>query len=217
MLILGDSVPWSLRNDHPRPLVIDGFGPVDVQNSAVPNCPVLRAGEPFVDGLYPLTADPAGCMADDRFSETVDDYDPDLIFMLFAWSGFGGGRELDDGTKLRPCDPAFDTAWAAEYETLVRRFSGSARVIVATVAPRALPGQPGADKAACLNNALRQRDVLLFDYAEWICPGGDCEPYAALRPDGTHFARTRSVRTSAIESLLAGVLATSGLATGNVG
>ena len=65
-----------------------------------------------------------------------------------------------------------------------------------------------------MNAALRQRDVLIFDYADWICPGGDCQPYAALRPDGTHFAPDRAVRTEALESLVAAALVTAGLSTG---
>ncbi|HSH11177.1 MAG TPA: hypothetical protein VLA10_05270, partial [Ilumatobacter sp.] len=111
---------------------------------------------------------------------------------------------------------AFDAAWADAYETLVRRFSvDTTRVVVSTVAPSALPGQPGAEQAACMNAALRQRDVLIFDYAEWICPDGDCQPYAALRPDGTHFAPDRAVRHEALESLVAAALAAAGSSTGS--
>ncbi len=217
VLIIGDSVPWSLGTDHPESITVPGFGAVNIDNAGVIGCPVLRIGTPFADGNYPITADPASCVGDDRFSQLVEDHDPDLIFMLFEWSGFGGGRRLADGTELRPCEAAFDNAWADEYETLARRFQASSRVVVSTIAPRALPGQPGAEQAACMNAALRQRDVLIFDYAEWICPNGDCQPFAALRPDGTHFAPDRAVRTEALQSLVAAALATADTGPGSDG
>ena len=208
VLLIGDSVAVSLNPVPEEPITIPAFGDVEVRNGAVIACPVLRAGRWKFDGK--MLDDPEVCERDDRFAEDVAAFQPDVVFMVFGWPGIGDGRYLDDGRVIFPCEAAFDVAWADEFELLAHRFTDVARVVVATVPPPGGPAESSSAGSECLNAELRERDVNLFDFADWICPAGDCTVFDSLRPDGVHFDAADDVRVPILSRMVTEALKTAG-------
>ena len=194
LLMFGDSVAHSLQ---PAPVgtISAGGLSVEVLARAIIACPVILEGVNVLDDGSTV-ANPVDCSTDHRFSHSIDDTDPDVVLLLFGWPGIGGGRLLDDGTTTVPCETRFDTVWGDDYESLVERLSNDATVVVATVAPHGFVHKGKKSRPNCLNRVLRERGFNLFDYGNWICPGGDCAAFSKLRPDGLHFADNDDVRAA---------------------
>ncbi|MDX2379734.1 MAG: hypothetical protein QNM02_08245, partial [Acidimicrobiia bacterium] len=192
LLVLGDSVAESLGAGPEIPVETNGVQ-VEVTNRSVVACPVLWQGKwAFDDGRS--FEGPVECQGDDRFSDVVTDVDPDVILLMFGWPGTISGWQFDDGTVVAPCEPGFDEAFGDEYDALVGRLESTAQVVVATVAPPSEFGdQQQSDRPACINRELRERDFRIFEFGEWLCPGGDCTQAAPLRRDTIHFANAPAV------------------------
>lgn len=211
LLVLGDSVGASLG---PGPGTLQSGGiDVEVANRSIIGCPVLTVGLLGGGGGVEIP-DPPACVIEDRFTTFVEEVSPDVVLTLFGWSGDFGGRILENGDVLEPCEPAFDEPFGAAYEELEDRLSQSATVVVANIAPsgRVEPGE--AIRTGCMNAQLDGRGFIIFDVAGWLCPGGDCTQYADLRPDGLHFADDEGVRAQVWDVLISEVLRTAGYRTG---
>ncbi len=186
ILILGDSVAESL-GDPDDLLDITEIGLVDVQNNGVVACPIWTEGHWIFYNPDRIAQDPAFCEGDDRFQAEVDEFEPDLILMMFGWSG-GVPRGLDDGTEYWACDPVFIANWQSSYEHLVDRFGDQADIVVADVVDYIGTEQPPhADMTKCLNDAIASAGFHVLDLRSWLCPNGDCAALADLRRDGLHF------------------------------
>ncbi|NND74700.1 MAG: hypothetical protein HKN44_06795 [Ilumatobacter sp.] len=208
VLIIGDSVPESLKPTPDEPRHLDAYGPVVVRNEGRVACPALRVGRWKLEGMF--IDDPEFCAGDDRFASAVAEFDPDVLFVLFGWPARGEGRFLDDGSVISPCDPAFDGPWADELELVARRFEADTRVVVSNVAPPGLEFSWDSAGAECLNAALADRNVVIFDFAEWLCPAGDCSAFDALRPDAVHFGAADEIRLPVLDAVAGHALATAG-------
>lgn len=179
-------------------------------NRSVIACPVTWEGDwAFDDGR--LIGDPPDCDGPDRFTAEMAEIDPDLVFLLFGWSGGIAGRQLDDGRVIAPCEPEFDEQYREEYAELVERLGTEAEVVVATVAP---PSEfrvaDQAPRPGCINDAIRGLDTRIFDFGEWLCPAADCSQAESLRRDAVHFAATPEVRTLVWPAIVAEVLDAAG-------
>ena len=207
LLVLGDSVGASLGSG-PGTL---RSGEIDVQvvNRSIIGCPVLTVGLLGGGGGVEIP-DPPDCVTEDGFAPFVEEVAPDVVLTLFGWSGDFGGRILENGEVLEPCEPGFDEPFGAAYEELEDRLSQSATVVVANIAPsgRVEPGE--AIRTGCMNAQLDGRGFIILDVAGWLCPGGDCTQYADLRPDGLHFADDAGVRAQVWDVLISEVLRTAG-------
>ena len=203
LLLLGDSIAESLK----EPDVLD-VGGIDVQvvNRSVIACPVTWEGRwAFDDGS--LVGDPPECDGDDRFAGDVAEVDPDVILLLFGWSGTIAGRELADGTVVAPCEPGFDDRFGAELGRLVERFDDGAAVVVATVAPPSeYRDETQSDRPECLNRVIRDGGFDVFEFGEWLCPGADCTNALPLRRDAVHFADSPDVQAFVWPTILERVL-----------
>ena len=191
LLVLGDSIAESLK--QPEPLSVNGVD-VEVTNRSIIACPVTWEGRwAFDDGR--LIGDPPECDGDDRFADDVADAEPDLILIMFGWSGTIAGRELDDGTIVAPCESGFDDQFADELERLVDRFEPTAEIVVATVAP---PSEyrdvEQSNRPGCINAVIRDGGFNVWEFGEWLCPGADCTGALPLRRDTVHFADSPEVR-----------------------
>ncbi len=195
LLILGDSVGESL-GDPSDLLDITDVGLVDVQNNGVLACPIWTEGHWIFYNPDRIAQDPAFCEGEDRFQAEVDEFKPDLILMMFGWSG-GVPRGLDDGTEFWACDPVFIANWQSSYEHLVDRFDDQADIVVADVVDYIGTEQPPhADMTKCLNDAISSTGFHVLDLRSWLCPNGDCEALADLRRDGLHFTVEGEAKTA---------------------
>ncbi|MEO0494673.1 MAG: acyltransferase [Actinomycetota bacterium] len=210
MLILGDSIAESLG----EPL-LDTFevGPLEVEvtNRSVIACPVTWEGNwAFTDGR--LVDDPSACDGDDRFAADLDEVDPDLVFLLFGWSGGLADRRFDDGSTAGPCDEPFDRRYAADYQALIDRIGTDAAVVIATVAPpTSFRFDDQRDRPACLNELIGELEAPTFDFGEWLCPGTDCSAAEPLLRDPVHFAATPEVRELVWPAIVDEVVSTLGV------
>lgn len=193
LLIIGDSVAESLGEPLSVPMPLDG-GSVTVVNRSVIACPVTYEGRwAFDDGR--VIADPPVCDTDDRFDADVAEVDPDVVLLMFGWSGTIAGRELPDGTIIAPCEPEFDQRYAAEFDRMVDRFDDVSTVVVATVAPPSEFRDPDqSDRPGCLNRVIQAGGYQVFDFGEWLCPESDCSAAEPLRRDVVHFSSAPEVR-----------------------
>ncbi|MGK0274706.1 MAG: peptidoglycan/LPS O-acetylase OafA/YrhL [Ilumatobacter sp.] len=128
------------------------------------------------------------------------------VYLLFGWPGVGGGRELDDGTVITPCEAGFDDRWRFEYQAMIGRFEESATVVFSSVAPPAIPIAERRPGTGCLNAASDDLDGNRFDYSNWLCPDGDCEASEGLRSDGIHFRNSAELQEQVLQALLDQVL-----------
>ena len=212
MLILGDSIAESL-GEPTRARYRVGPLAIEVTNRSVIACPVTWEGEwRFDDGR--LITDPPACDGPDRFASDVAETDPDLVLLLFGWSGGIAGRQLDDGTIIAPCDAAFDEQYRVEYQSLIDRLAPDAAVVVATVAPPTEFSAPDqADRPGCINDAIESLSAPRFDFGEWLCPAGDCRDAVPLLRDTVHFKSTDDVRELVWPALVEEVIGALGVDT----
>jgi len=207
--IIGDSVAESLTSQQITEIATERFGDVVVRNDGQIACSMVREGKWWLlDGLQ--LGDPRDCQSADRFGDVVDLFAPDVVYLLFGWPGVGGGRELDDGSIITPCEAGFDDRWRFEYQAMISRFAESATVVFSSVAPPAIPiadRSPGTD---CLNAAFDQLDGNQFDYSNWLCPDGDCDASQGLRSDGIHFRNSAELQEQVLQALLDQVLPVAG-------
>ena len=103
-----------------------------VRNDGQIACSMVREGKWWLlDGSQ--LGDPAGLPGRPTGSaHAVDAFEPDVVYLLFGWPGVGGGRELDDGTVITPCEAGVDDRWRFEYQAMIRpvRGVGNRRVLV---------------------------------------------------------------------------------------
>jgi peptidoglycan/LPS O-acetylase OafA/YrhL len=209
VLIIGDSVARSLTSSLTEEHVIPGFGDVEVLNVGNIACPVIEAGEWWMEAGGGLRV-PAECDGPDRYESEIDSFRPDVVYALFGWTGGGGGQRLDDGSILTPCQPAFDQLWHDDYQRLVDRVEDRAIVVVSTVAPADIQDEGHDAPTRCLNAAVGGLDANVFDYGGWLCPDYDCSTSTDLRADKVHFTDNEALRRQVVESVLAQVLPVAG-------
>lgn len=207
--IIGDSVAESLTSQQITEIATGRFGEVTVRNDGQIACSMVRAGKWWLLDDSQL-GDPQDCRGADRFGDAVDAFEPDVVYLLFGWPGVGGGRELDDGSVIRPCEAGFDDRWRFEYQAMIRRFEESATVVFSSVAPPAIPIAEQRPGTGCLNAASDELDGNRFDYSNWLCPDGDCEASAGLRSDGIHFGNSVELQEQVLQALLDQVLPAAG-------
>ena len=210
MLILGDSIAESLGPPTQSRYQVGPLA-IEVTNRSVIACPVTWEGEwRFDDGR--LITDPPTCDGPDRFASDVAETDPDLVLLLFGWSGGIAGRQLDDGTIIAPCDAAFDEQYRAEYQSLIDRLATDVAVVVATVAPPTeFSAADQADRPDCINDVIESLSAPRFDFGEWLCPAGDCRDAVPLLRDTVHFKSTDEVRELVWPALVEEVIAALGV------
>jgi peptidoglycan/LPS O-acetylase OafA/YrhL len=207
--IIGDSVAESLTSQQITEIATERFREVVVRNDGQIACSMVREGKWWLlDGSQ--LGDPEDCRGADRFGDVVDAFEPDVVYLLFGWPGVGGGRELDDGTVITPCEPGFDDRWRFEYQAMIRRFEESAIVVFSSVAPFAIPIAERRPGTGCLNAASDDLDGNRFDYSDWLCPDGDCDASAGLRSDGIHFRNSAELQEQVLQALLDQVLPVAG-------
>lgn len=207
--IIGDSVAESLTSQQITEIATARFGEVTVRNDGQIACSMVREGKWWLlDGLQ--LGDPEDCRSANRFGDAVDVFEPDVVYLLFGWPGVGGGRELDDGTVITPCEAGFDDRWRLEYQAMIRRFEESATVVFSSVAPPAIPIVDRRPGTGCLNAASDELDGNRFDYSNWLCPGGDCDASEGLRSDGIHFRNSTELQEQVLQALLDQVLPVAG-------
>jgi peptidoglycan/LPS O-acetylase OafA/YrhL len=207
--IIGDSVAESLTSQQITEIATARFGEVIVRNDGQIACSMVREGKWWLlDGLQ--LGDPQDCRGADRFGDAVDAFEPDVVYLLFGWPGVGGGRELDDGTVITPCEAGFDDRWRFEYQAMIGRFEESAIVVFSSVAPFAIPIAERRPGTGCLNAASDELDGNRFDYSDWLCPDGDCDASAGLRSDGIHFRNSAELQEQVLQALLDQVLPVAG-------
>ncbi len=209
MLILGDSIAESLGSPTETTFRV-GELDVEVTNRSVIACPITWEGDwDFDDGR--LIGDPPACDGPDRFTPEMTETEPDLVFLLFGWSGGLAGRQLDDGRTTAPCDALFDEQYRAEYQALVDRLGENSAVVIATVAPPTEFRSPDqADRPGCINRAISLVDAPRFDFGDWLCPDGDCTPAGPLLRDPVHFRGSDEVRQLVWPAIVEEVIAALG-------
>jgi hypothetical protein len=208
VLILGDSIAESMGPGPSTPLTIRGH-PVEVVNRAIIACPVMFEGRwVFDDGR--LINDPPECEGDDRFDAFVADADPDVVLLWFGWPGTISSREFADGAVVAPCEPRFDGAFGDGLAAMADRYD-DARIVVATVGEQVEYADPTQSvRPGCLNDAIRARDLAVFDFGAWLCPDGDCTVTAPLLRDVVHFKNDPAVHDQVWPIVLDQVLAEAG-------
>ncbi len=207
--IIGDSVAESLTSQQITEIATARFGAVTVRNDGQIACSMVREGKWWLlDGSQ--LGDPEDCRSADRFGDAVDAFEPDVVYLLFGWPGVGGGRELDDGTVITPCEAGFDDRWRFEYQAMIGRFEESATVVFSSVAPPAIPIAERRPGTGCLNTASDELDGNRFDYSNWLCPDGDCAASEGLRSDGIHFRNSTELQEQVLQALLDQVLPVAG-------
>lgn len=207
--IIGDSVAESLTSQQITEIATERFGDVVVRNDGQIACSMVREGKWWLlDGSQ--LGDPRDCQSADRFGDVVDVFGPDVVYLLFGWPGVGGGRELDDGSVITPCEAAFDDRWRVEYQAMISRFAESVTVVFSSVAPPAIPIAERRPGTGCLNAASDQLDGNQFDYSNWLCPDGDCDASQGLRSDGIHFRNSAELQEQVLQALLDQVLPVAG-------
>jgi len=188
---------------------IDGYGVVQVLNIGNLACPVIEEGEWwFADGIDLRVPDE--CIGPDRYESEIDEFEPDVVFALFGWTGGGGGQRLDDGSLVAPCDPEFDDRWKMGYQHLVDRLEQHATVVISSVAPADIDAEGHDEPTRCLNAAVDSLDAVVFDYGDWLCPKYDCSPSSHLRADKVHFTDDEALRRGVTAAILAQVLPIAG-------
>jgi peptidoglycan/LPS O-acetylase OafA/YrhL len=207
--IIGDSVAESLTSQQITEIATARFGQVMVRNDGQIACSMVREGKWWLLDGSQLT-DPQDCRGDDRFGAAVEAFEPDVVYLLFGWPGVGGGRELDDGTVITPCEAGFDDRWRFEYQAMIGRFEESATVVFSSVAPPAIDEAERAPGTSCLNAASDELDGNRFDYSNWLCPDGDCDASEGLRSDGIHFRNSTELQEQVLQALLDQVLPVAG-------
>ena len=207
--IIGDSVAESLTSQQTTEIATARFGQVMVRNDGQIACSMVREGKWWLLDGSQLT-DPQDCRGDDRFGAAVEAFEPDVVYLLFGWPGVGGGRELDDGTVITPCEAGFDDRWRFEYQAMIGRFEESATVVFSSVAPPAIDEAERAPGTSCLNAASDELDGNRFDYSNWLCPDGDCDASEGLRSDGIHFRNSTELQEQVLQALLDQVLPVAG-------
>ena len=207
--IIGDSVAESLTSQQITEIATARFGEVIVRNDGQIACSMVREGKWWLPDGSQL-GDPEDCRGTDRFGDAVDAFEPDVVYLLFGWPGVGGGRELDDGTVITPCEAGFDDRWRFEYQAMIRRFEESVTVVFSSVAPPAIPIAEQRPGTGCLNAASDELDGNRFDYSNWLCPNGDCAASEGLRSDGIHFRNSAELQEQVLQALLDQVLPVAG-------
>ncbi|MEP4651721.1 MAG: hypothetical protein ABJ314_16160, partial [Ilumatobacter sp.] len=200
--IVGDSVALSLSSADQRSqrLDLDDTRSVEILNLAQIACPVIQEGEWWLSDGSTLRA-PDQCRGDDRFADDLAAFAPDVVYVLFGWPG-GGGRRLDDGSIVQPCEPGFDQRWARDLEQLATRIDRDFPVVISTVAPPQLDPSEQDGVTDCLNRAVAGIELPTFDYARWLCPDNDCSVSSTLRSDGIHFDNVDRLQVDVMRILL---------------
>jgi peptidoglycan/LPS O-acetylase OafA/YrhL len=213
LLVLGDSVAVSIDGGTDETVVVNGLGEVTVRNEGLIACSVVTDGRWTGEGVWELD-DPEACARPDRFAAAVEAFAPDVTFLLFGWPGVGGGRRLEDGRTISPCDPEFDRRWIEELSLVVDRLAPMTAVVVSNVAPPVSDDPAFAAPSACLNATLAGLTVPVYDYAGWICPERGCPGGEVLRPDSVHFDVDDDTRRAIVTNFAAEALAAVGYMPG---
>jgi peptidoglycan/LPS O-acetylase OafA/YrhL len=209
LLIVGDSVAASMRTSDLESYPIGELGDVEVRNVGGILCSIIQEGVWWGLGDRNLPDNPR-CDGPGRYDQVIEEYQPDVVLMMFGWPGAFGGRQLDDGSVVLPCEPAFDERWLRDYREMVERMGPYATVVVSTVAPLVAPEEGLADGTRCLNRLVAQIDAPQFDYQQWLCPDYRCDSSSALRPDGVHFGETDQLRRNVMEAIVPQVVEAAG-------
>jgi hypothetical protein len=209
LLIVGDSVAESMRTSDIESYRIGELGDVEVRNVGAILCPIIHEGVWWAMGGK-LLPDHPSCEGRDRYDRLIEEYRPDVVLTLFGWPGAFGGRQLDDGSVVLPCEPEFGEPFVRDYREMVERMEPYARVVVSTVAPLAAPEDELANSTRCLNRLVEQIDAPQFDYQQWLCPDYRCDSSSALRPDGVHFGGTDQLRRDVMEAIVPQVVEAAG-------
>jgi peptidoglycan/LPS O-acetylase OafA/YrhL len=208
LLIVGDSVAASLRSDDIERFVVGAVGEVEVRNEGNVPCSVMQEGAGWGLGGDVIVDNP-DCVGPDRYDALMAEYRPDVVLTLFGWPGALGGRQLDDGSVVLPCEPGFDERWLRDYRAMAERMEPHATVVVSTVAPVAASDENLTTGTRCLNGLVDQIEAPQFDYQEWLCPDYRCGS-STLRPDGVHFGDTDELRRDVMEAIVPQVLEAAG-------
>ena len=188
---------------------VEGYGIVEVFNVGNLACPVIEEGEWWFGDSIDLNV-PDECVGPDRYEPEIDEFQPDVVYALFGWTGGGGGQRLPDGTEVAPCQPEFDERWQAGYQNLVDRLGQRTIVVISTVAPADIDDEGHDVPTRCLNAVVESLDADVFDYGDWLCPDHDCTPSSDLRADKVHFSDIEPLRRGVTGAILAQVLPIAG-------
>jgi peptidoglycan/LPS O-acetylase OafA/YrhL len=204
VLVIGDSLALDIGEGMER---LAGDHQFEVLNLGVAACTLsLDPGksQAVTDALVPI---PNKCLQVlDRFDDAVAEFEPNLVLVIFGRTR-DTVRELADGTRTAPCEPAYDEARLDTWNRLLDHVLSRVSAVGVTTAAygRGIymveeSTGPGDRQTDCMNEMTRKSvlahpQARLIPLDEWVCPDGQCIEMLGserLRWDGLHFGATTS-------------------------
>jgi peptidoglycan/LPS O-acetylase OafA/YrhL len=204
VLLIGDSAAWMIGPALAAEARSRGL---HVETRAAVGCTLLRSDSLRLSGRV---FDLAGCSKlHEDWQRTTARLRPRMVLIFDGWPGAGERKVV--GTWRHPCDPAFDSAYAADLTEHLHGFSALGATVAIIAVPPPLTADLKTDvsrdertelgvlfeqRLACLNGVrskvARETGARILDLAGWLCPDGTCrreDEGSVLRPDGVHFER----------------------------